>query len=133
MKKTITLISFILFATQLFAQIESGQVYRIVNAAYNRAVTEDYTTNKITTSATVGTSANEWEQLWVVTNTSGSKYTFQNVFTRHYMSSLVYESKQMTTNTTNSNNEFTIATSAYDNDDYTLQGSTGQYAHCAAS
>ena len=133
MKKTITLISFILFATQLFAQIESGQVYRIVNAAYNRAVTEDYTTNKITTSATVGTSANEWEQLWMVTNTSGSKYTFQNVFTRHYMSSLVYESKQMTTNTTNSNNEFTIATSAYDNDDYTLQGSTGQYAHCAAS
>ena len=110
------------------ATLDDG-LYRIVNAAYNRAVTEDYLNRKITTTATVGTSADDWEQLWIVTRTSGSKYTLQNVFTGHYISSSISTSQQMTTTTSSSS--LTLATAAYDSKGWTLTGTMP--AHCASS
>jgi len=109
--------------------LESGLVYRIVNAAYDRAVTEDYLNNKITTTSTVGNSASDWEQLWIVTKSSGNKYSLQNVFSGHYMSSSINTSQQMTTAT--SANFLTIATASYDAKGWTITGSMP--AHCASS
>ena len=109
--------------------LESGLVYRIVNAAYDRAVTEDYLNKKITTTSTVGNSASDWEQLWVVTKSSGNKYSLQNVFSGHYMNSSISTSQQMTTTT--SATTLTIVTASYDAKGWTITGSMP--AHCASS
>lgn len=107
--------------------LESGSVYRIVSAAYNRAVTEDYLNKKITTTSTVGTAPTDWEQLWVVTHTSGNKYSLRNVFSGNYMSSSINTSQQMSTTT--SANTLSIATASYDAKGWTITGSMP--AHCA--
>lgn len=116
-------------AVLLAGSLESGKVYRIVNAAYERAVVEDYLNKKITTTSTVGKQSTDWEQLWVVTNTSGNKYSLQNVFSGNYMSSSVNTSQQMTTTT--SANTLTIATASYDANGWTIAGSMP--VHCASS
>lgn len=109
--------------------LKSGSVYRIVSAAYDRAVVEDYLNNKITTASSVGNQPTDWEQLWIVTNTSGNKYSLQNVFSGHYISSSISTSQQMTSTT--SANTLTIATAAYDAKGWTITGSMP--VHCASS
>lgn len=109
--------------------LESGSVYRIVNAAYNRAVTEEYLSKKITTTSSVGTTSTDWEQLWIVTHTSGNRYSLQNVFSGNYMSSSISTSQQMSTTT--SANTLTLSTASYDAKGWTITGSMP--AHCASS
>ncbi|MCQ2095863.1 MAG: M60 family metallopeptidase [Bacteroidaceae bacterium] len=109
--------------------IESGSVYRIINAAYNRAVAEDYVASKVTTTQDVGSTADDWEQLWVVTKSATGKYSLRNVYTGRYISSSVNMSQQMTMTT--SANTLTIATATYDADGFTISGSMS--VHCAQS
>ncbi len=126
------ILSLILLSASVLANaaaIESGSVYRIINAAYNRAVTEDYVASKVTTTEDVGSTANEWEQLWVVTKNSTGKYSIQNVYTGRYFSSSVNQSQQLTTTTTAS--YLTIATASYDKDGFNITGSMS--VHCASS
>lgn len=116
-------------ATVSGATIESGSVYRIINAAYDRAVTEDYVENKVATTSDVGTTSADWEQLWVVTRTSTGKYTIQNVYTGRYISSSVYTSQQLTTTT--SANTLSLTTASYDSKGFNITGSMS--VHCASS
>lgn len=111
------------------ATIESGSVYRIISAAYNRAVTEDYVENKVATTSDVGSTASEWEQLWIVTKTTSGKYTIQNVYTGRYISSSVNQSQQLTTTT--SANTLTLSTASYDSKGFNITGSMS--VHCASS
>lgn len=108
--------------------IDNG-VYRIINAAYNRAVVEDYVNAKVTTTNNVGTSTTDWEQLWEVENISGSSYSIRNVYTGRYISNAISRSSQITMTTTQTG--LTLATASYDTSGFTILGN--MYAHCASS
>ena len=111
------------------AEINSGSVYRIVNHAYGTAISEDYV-NSRAKCLTVGDDT-AYEQLWVVTKKTGTAYTFQNVFTGHYMTGAgTGQSAYYPTGTTAA--QFNVTPNAYDGSAYDIKGSS-HWWHCASS
>ena len=58
-------------------------VFRIVNVAYNAALTEDFLNHTLHCTATIG-DRDDYEQLWIL-KTQGAGYSLQNVFTGAYV------------------------------------------------
>ena len=72
-------------AVQSAFSLPTSGVYRIVNAAYNKVIAEDYLNKKLICSAPG--SSNDYEQLWELT-VSGSSYTLRNVYTGNYVQNM---------------------------------------------
>ena len=121
-----TLLIFLCSFSSSFA-ITSGQVYRIVNANYSTALSEDYLSSKLV-CATAG-DATDYEQLWVVTS-SGSGYTLQNVYTGHYAQNMTSLYTPYNTGATAAT--FYITTNSYNSSYYNIlnNSSATNGMHC---
>ena len=70
------------FAHAQFVAPSEG-VFRIINVGYDAALMENYETNKLRCTSTIG-DADDFDQLWVLKR-SGSGYSIQNAYTGAYI------------------------------------------------
>ena len=82
-QKSLLLTLLVMFATVLTAQVQSGNIYRIVNAKYGSVISASPHSH---TLSCVSEGTNEdYQQLWKIEQTSNGKYTIQNVYSRRYL------------------------------------------------
>ena len=72
----------VLFAHAQFVAPSEG-VFRIINVGYNAALMENYETNELRCTATIG-DADDFDQLWILKK-EGTGYSIQNAYTRGYI------------------------------------------------
>ena len=71
-----------MFAHAQFVAPSEG-VFRIINVGYNAALMENYETNELRCTATIG-DADDFDQLWILKK-EGTGYSIQNAYTRGYI------------------------------------------------
>lgn len=125
----LTVLVSVLSAGSARAQITDGGVYRIINRAYGTALSEDYVNNRAK-CLTVGDDT-AYEQLWIVRHTSGNKYSFQNIFTGHYVGGAGTGTSAYFPMSTSSV-AFTVSPNSVDASCYDVKGNS-LYWHCGAS
>lgn len=105
--------------------------YRLVPAAYpTRALTEDMTTNGVTTTL----KTDRYSQVWQLTvSEDGKTVTFQNLLSDKYVKNSASTSAQYKTQTSTTGTSFTIGTGGGDwNVYFNFKGSSTGF-HCASS
>ena len=124
MKKHL-LLSFVGLMTCLVALAapEAGKYYRIINASYGTAMSENYAAS--TLLCTTAGDDTAYEQLWQVVQ-SGTSTGLQNVFTGHYVQAQNTTSRQYSTGSA-----FAAVSFSTSSDSHTLM-KCGGYMHCDA-
>jgi hypothetical protein len=73
----------VMLATSAMAQVEAGQVYRIVSAKYGTVMSESPILH--TLSCASAGSATDYHEMWKFNAADDGKFTIQNVYTQRYM------------------------------------------------
>lgn len=118
------MMAFVACMAVLAVDLPSSGVYRIVNRAYGKAISEIFSSHKLVCT---GVKENEaYDQLWKVTK-NGTSYTLENVFTGQYVNAQNSGSTQFSTGKSKANVTLTKTSDG----NYILIR-CGGYMHCDA-